>query len=98
MRRREFFKVVFAGTGAAVLPGQRSRVCRWAVDGCAPSDRNQYYTECGQDFLTLDKTRAQNDFAFCIYCGGRIEEVPLKTGELCGQIILDDLRREGAIG
>lgn len=90
MKRREFFKVVATGAGAAAWPWP-TEVCRWAVDGCAPSDRNQYYTECGRDFLTLDKTRAQNDFAFCIYCGGRIEEISLGPGETCGRQVFENL-------
>ena len=93
MERREFFKVVASGAGAAAWPWSVD-VCRWVHDYCAPHPVDQYYaTECGSDFLTVKGTRAKNGFEFCPYCGRRILEIKLKTGERCGRQILNDLPR-----
>jgi len=93
MERREFFKVVASGAGAAAWPWP-TEVCRWAPDYCAPFPPDQYYaTECGTDFLTTNGTRESNGFMFCPYCGRRIVEMKLKDGELCGRRILDNLPR-----
>ena len=97
MRRREFFKVVASGfAGAAGLAVAQSEspsreTCLWVRDGCAPSNRYQYYTDCHNDFLTLDKSRAENHFYFCIYCSGRIFEMKQPEGgaDNCGRWLLD---------
>ena len=97
MRRRSFFKFVLCGAGAAVLPfrsgsSNNAAVCRWAHDHCAPHAQDQFYvTECGSDFLTVSGTREKNKFWFCPYCGGRIVEMKLSPGYVCGQWILDNL-------
>ena len=93
MRRRSFFKVVLSGAGAAAWPWS-VEICRWAHGYCAPFPPDQYFaTECGTDFLVAEGTRESNGFMFCPYCGRRIVEIKLKTGELCGKEILYNLPR-----
>ena len=93
MERREFFKVVASGAGAAAWPWP-TNVCGWAHDLCAPYPPDRYFaTECGTDFLVADGTRESNGFKHCPYCGRRIIEIRLKRGETCGRAILNNLPR-----
>ena len=43
-------------------------VCHWAED----EDSGAYDTECGHTFALNDGTPAENEMAFCCYCGSQL--------------------------
>ena len=52
------------------LNKERNATCEWELFDI---DTNAYDTQCGNAFLMSDGTPAENQMAFCCYCGLKIK-------------------------
>ena len=56
-----------------------STTCRWWLDG--DTDVTAYETCCGNMFEFYDGGPTDNKFAFCPYCGARLQDDGVITSE-----------------
>lgn len=53
--------------------------CNWEE---MDADWNSWETQCGNAFTIMEGTPADNNFKFCPYCGGEINDVGVYDGRL----------------
>ena len=52
-------------------------ICRWKYDEIQDS----WETDCGNDFVLMNGTPADNRMQYCPYCGYRLEVIKVKGVE-----------------
>jgi len=65
------YLLAFAGGVYAAEEEQAEKVCQWERDIW----QDCYHTGCKNAFTILAGDALENEFRFCPFCGGRIEEV-----------------------
>lgn len=53
----------------------RGQTCAWRQDA-AWDHSDTWNTDCGEAFVFIDGTPADNNANYCCYCGRKIEQVP----------------------
>ena len=72
MHERDILEHLAAKVNA---PAAQDRNCTWTHEVHHESDA--WDTQCGNAFLLVEGTPAENDMAFCPYCGGHLVTEPV---------------------